>query len=650
MAWGYYDWRLLEHCGATPAFAHAALRLEVQCSLDQKDEAAWWRASLQVLEQLTAVHPRLQHWLNRARELEGAIQAPPLRRGWRALLSVFGCPYYPAEWRRKAQAGNASDAEGVASRQSLVAFLGCPYSDFVTRALHLTGVWLEWSHAALQLGRVQLKREEVQRWCAEFDALPKLLPAPALMAMHHRLWQQGITWQWLGEDRTRIGEGFRQQVVRGAPQDLPVDDPETWHIPIYTITGSVGKTTTARLLWQLLQNSGETLALTASDGAWIGSRRLFAGDCIGGTVPRVLLRNPSVQAAVFEQGRGGIIKHGVPYARSDVAILLNVQSVHLGLDGIETLEQMADTKAIGLAPARLWILNNDDAQCRRLADRHAGDKTVWFSVSASREQLKDLSSTTLASIGIERDDEGEPQAMYLWQAGQKIERWSLEGVAPYQGLLGEKTLEELLAAVAAAYFGPLGLSGGSWPERLRALRLDGNNHAFRTSVHRQGNVVFVLDKAAEPTSLPLLTEAVEALASREGFTHRIVALCRPASETPARHIASIQHLFGLMDEFVCFDRPDTYSTKVALPTYAPGSIPILLRDELMRLNTESRAHKPVTIAKDWEQAEAYLRERLGQLAGKTLVLINQPATSVSQLNRKILSFATNGLNFSGAAA
>ena len=502
----------------------------------------------------------------------------------------------------------------------------------------------------MRQGRLKLKREELQRWLVGFDALPTLLPAPGLMTLHHRLWQQGISWQWLGEDRTRIGEGARQRVLRGAAQDLPVDDPEAWHVPIYTVTGSVGKTTTARLLWQLLQPSGQALALAASDGAWIGAQRVIEGDCIGGVTARALLQNPAVQAAVFEQGRGGIVKQGVPYARSDVAILLNVQPVHLGLDGIDTLDQMADTKAVGLAPARLWVLNHDDEQCRRVATQHPADATVWFSVSAACGHLEGLSNKARATLGVERDAQGEPGAMCLWQAGREIERWALEGVAPYQGLLGDKTLEELLAAVAAAYFGPLELSGGSWVERLRTLRLDGDNHAFRTSVHRQAHVVFVLDKAAELASLQVLKLAIDGLALREGCTHRIVALCRSAGELPERHLESIQPLYGLMDEFVCFDRPDTYTSKAALPIYEPGSIPILVRDELMRLNDASGAHKPVSMADDWAKAQAYLQRRLGELPGKTLVLINQPATAASQLNQQILSFATTGLNVQSADA
>src|SRR5690606_28704798 len=156
-----------------------------------------------------------------------------------------------------------------------------------------------------------------------------------------------------------------------------------------------------------------------------------------------------VEAALFEQGRGGIISHGVPYTRSDVAVLVNVQDVHLGLDGVETLEDMARVKAVGVRPARVAVLNRDDARCRRIGERRKADSCVWFSLTASADRLRDVSARALGAAGVERGEGGEPLALIVWRAGRIESRLSLDGVAPYHGLLGEKTVEELLAAVAA---------------------------------------------------------------------------------------------------------------------------------------------------------------------------------------------------------
>lgn len=653
---GFHDWKFISLSGATPAFGWGGTRAMVQCALAPADEPAAWTAALQVLDQLAHHHSPLKGWLQQAQAITGRCRL--LLNGWQALQAAFGMHAYPVDLvEQESRRAGTQRADNPAilipqGNRLFTLHTACPYGEFVRLGLQLTGAWLSWSHAIMQQGRLELRQQQLRRWCAAFDQLTIRLPSASVMALHQHLWQQGITWQWLGDDQTRIGEGSRQRIVTGGAPDVALHDPEAWRVPTYTVTGSVGKTTTVRLLGQLLRHSGQTLALTASDGAWIGEQRVVEGDCIGGISARALLQRTEIQAALFEQGRGGIVKQGVPYARSDVAILLNVQAVHLGLDGIDTLERMADTKAVGLRPARWWVLNHDDAQCRRLAAQHSVAATLWFSVTASQDALQALSHTAKAAVGVARSNAGdaisEPQAITVWQEGVRTQRWSLQGVAPFHGMLGDKTLEELLAAVTAVYFGPLKLhndeiTGTDWPSRLRALRLDASNHAFRTSVHRQGNTVFVLDKAGEQASLQMLQQAVEHLAQREGCTHRIVALARSAAEPPERHLESAAALHGFMDEFVCFDRPDTYTNQAALPIYVPGTIPRLVRDELLRLNTEQNTDKPATLCEDWAQAEAYLRQRLTELPGKTLVLLNQPATAASELNRRILAFATDGL-------
>lgn len=643
--WGYYGWVFTSLCGVTPAFAWAGSRVKCHCAVLPGQEAAWWQAANQVLGQLARHYAPLSGWLEQVNAAEPVGRDCLLLMGWQALQATLGVPGYPVDvseavFKQVSAIHNTNDPECL---RHLTLYTACPYDDFVRVSLQLTGAWLSWSHAAWQQGRFELTQDQLQLWCTAFEQLPTRLPSATLMALHQRLWQQGITWQWLGGAQTRIGEGVRQHIVTGVPADLSLDDADVWRVPIYSVTGSVGKTTTARLLWQLLQGSGQTLALAASDGAWIGEQRVATGDCIGGLSARALLQSPAVQAAVFEQGRGGILKQGVPYARSDVAILLNVQAVHLKLDGIDTLEQMANTKALGIGPARLAVLNHDDAQCRRLGALRVSTATIWFSVTAVPDTLKALSLQVRAALGVTRDGLGEPQSITLWQAGQLVRQWSLQGVAPYHGLLGEKTLEELLAAVAAGWFGPLALPRDDWPERLQALCLDSSNHAFRTSVHRQGDVVFVLDKAAEQASLQDLERVVNQLVLREGCQHRIVALVRSAGEPPDRHRESAQALHRFMDEFVCFDRPETYTSSVALPIYSAGDIPLLMRDAFERHNAEQGVSKPVTVVADWTAAEVYLRERLASLAGKTLLLINQPSTGVTELNQRILAFATSGL-------
>ncbi len=627
LPFGYRNWAASARCGATPEFAWAGIRTNAQCLVPRKEWPVWWRAALLLLEKLAETHPPLGDWLARARAVDTArARFDPLAAGWQALSAALGLPDYPMQ----ARAG---------PEDAIVWHSACPYLGVAHLGLSLTQGWLVLACAGWKQGGLRIKADRLEKWRGDFDRLPAMLPDSDIMGLHRDLWRRGVAWRWEGGRRTRVGVGDRQAVIEGAGCPGQFDDPDEWRVPIYTVTGSVGKTTTVRMLSQLLANSGKRLALTASDGAWIGATQVAHGDCIGGLSAETLLNSPDVEAALFEQGRGGIIKHGVPYARSDVAVLINVQDVHLGLDGVDTLEDMARVKAMGVRPARVAVLNHEDAQCRRIGARRPADSCVWFSLTASPDRLRDVSAGALGAAGVERDENGEPLALAVWRAGRPECRLSLDGVAPYHGLLGEKTVEELLAVVAAAWFGPLPVS--DWQACLRALRLDNTNHLFRTSVHRRGEVLYVLDKAGEESSLDVLREAIENLAEREGIARRVAVVARAAGEPPERHRESARLLHGFMDEFICFDRPVSYTYPTALPVYAPGSIPLLLRDEFARLNAERGTDKPVTVVEDWAAAEACLREYLSGLEGKVLVLINQPSTADVDLNDSIVAFVTD---------
>jgi len=161
---------------------------------------------------------------------------------------------------------------------------------------------------------------------------------------------------------------------------------------------------------------------------------------------------------------------------------------------------------------------------------------------------------------------------------------------------------------------------------------------FRASIHRRGNAVFVLDKAGEAASAGPLASWLGKLASDEGVRWRIAVLTRSASELPEVHKASIAPLHAGFDEFACFDRPDTYDPASKLACYETGSLPGFLRDELLRLSAERGRDTPVTTHPGWDAARDWLDRRLSELEGPVLVLINQPATAVSDLNDAILDY------------
>jgi cyanophycin synthetase len=134
-------------------------------------------------------------------------------------------------------------------------------------------------------------------------------------------------------------------------------------IPIIAITGTNGKTTTTRLTAHICKTAGRKVGYTTSDGVYIQNQLLMKGDCTGPLSAQFVLRDPTVDFAVLECARGGLLKSGLAFQHCDVAIVTNVTVDHLGLGGITTLEQMARVKAV--VPETVFehgfaILNADD--------------------------------------------------------------------------------------------------------------------------------------------------------------------------------------------------------------------------------------------------------------------------------------------------
>lgn len=178
---------------------------------------------------------------------------------------------------------------------------------------------------------------------------------------------------------THPSEGEARPVAQHVMEMLfPLD--QCGRIPIVAITGTNGKTTTTRMAAHLLRSAGQSVGMTTTDGVYIGERLVAAGDMAGPASARAVLRHPAVDAAVLETARGGILREGLGFDHCDVAIVTNIAADHLGLGGIETLEDMARVKAVVPASVRAngaSILNADDPLVVGMA-RSAGGEVVFF--------------------------------------------------------------------------------------------------------------------------------------------------------------------------------------------------------------------------------------------------------------------------------
>jgi len=142
-------------------------------------------------------------------------------------------------------------------------------------------------------------------------------------------------------------------------------------IPIIAITGTNGKTTTTRITAHIVKTAGKKVGYTTSDGVYIQNQLMMRGDCTGPVSSEFVLKDPTVEFAVLECARGGILKSGLAFQHSNVAIVTNVAADHMGLGGIHSLDQMAKVKQV--VPETVFahgyaVLNADDDLVYKMKD------------------------------------------------------------------------------------------------------------------------------------------------------------------------------------------------------------------------------------------------------------------------------------------
>lgn len=161
-------------------------------------------------------------------------------------------------------------------------------------------------------------------------------------------------------------------------------------IPLIAVTGTNGKTTTTLAIAHVLRAQGLRTGCTTTEGVFVDGQTLMEGDCTGYHSGRAVLTDPDVDVAVLETARGGILKRGLCFDRSDVAVVLNVSDDHLGQDGIDSIEELARVKAVVADTARrAAVLNAEDPHCVAMAgELREGVEVVWFSMDPGHEVVR----------------------------------------------------------------------------------------------------------------------------------------------------------------------------------------------------------------------------------------------------------------------
>ncbi|HWQ32084.1 MAG TPA: cyanophycin synthetase [Blastocatellia bacterium] len=182
------------------------------------------------------------------------------------------------------------------------------------------------------------------------------------------------------------GEGASRDVGSAIVEMLYPGD-SSGRIPIISITGTNGKTTITRMIGHVIAESGKTVGVTTTDGIYIGGRLIEKGDTTGPQSARTVLSDPSVEVAVLETARGGIMRGGLGYDWSDISIISNVRLDHLGQDGLESLDDLLFVKSLVAERVRAGgtlILNADDERLAQLMEiprvSRVAKNVVYFSL------------------------------------------------------------------------------------------------------------------------------------------------------------------------------------------------------------------------------------------------------------------------------
>jgi cyanophycin synthetase len=195
--------------------------------------------------------------------------------------------------------------------------------------------------------------------------------------------------------------GFRMHLApsEGLPRNVaspvidmlyPLGKPS--RIPIIAITGTNGKTTTTRLLAHIVKNNGYKVGFTTSDGIYVQNHMMEKGDTTGPISAEYILKDPTVEFAVLETARGGILRAGLGFSRCDIGIITNIAEDHLGINDIHTLDDLAKVKSVVVRSVKKdgWaILNAEDEHCKKIA-ADLSCNIAYFSMTEDNEFVKTL--------------------------------------------------------------------------------------------------------------------------------------------------------------------------------------------------------------------------------------------------------------------
>ena len=348
--------------------------------------------------------------------------------------------------------------------------------------------------------------------------------------------------------------GFRMHVApsEGTPRDVagpvidmlfPAGSPS--RVPIAAVTGTNGKTTTARMLAHITKMAGYTPGLSTTDGVYIDGQRTVEGDMTGPVATRMVLADPQIDLAVLEMARGGLLRAGMGVPFVNVGAVTNIASDHLGMKGIDTLEQLAEVKRVVVEVARdCAVLNADDANVLKMAGYTDAKAICYVTMNPQHALVREHIRAGGRACALEAGVNG--QMMTLYDKGGHIPLlWTHLVPATLEGRALHNVQNAMFAAAMAF---SLGIKLDAIRQGLRTFGSSFYQVPGRMNVFDEHPFKVIFDYGHNAHAVAAMADLAQRL---DVQGRRIVVLAGPGDrrDEDLRDIA--QAVAGRFDHYIC---------------------------------------------------------------------------------------------------
>ena len=348
--------------------------------------------------------------------------------------------------------------------------------------------------------------------------------------------------------------GFRMHVapseglardVAGPVIDMLFPPGAPARVPIAAVTGTNGKTTTARMLAHITKMAGYTAGLTTTDGVYIDGQRTVAGDMTGPVSARMVLADPQIDIAVLETARGGLLRAGMGVKEVDVGAVLNVQSDHLGLKGIETLEQLAEVKRIVIEVAsECAVLNADDGLVLKMSGYTEAKHICYVTLNPQHALVREHVRAGGRACALEAGVNGH--MITLYEKGAHIPLlWTHLIPATLEGRATHNVQNAMFAAAMAF---ALGVKLDAIRQGLRTFDSTFFQAPGRMNVFNEHPFKVLFDYGHNAHAVAAMADLAQRL---EVSGRRIVVLAGPGDRRDADLVAIARAVAGRFDHYIC---------------------------------------------------------------------------------------------------